>query len=87
MKILQLVLLCGLALASTAWGAQPDYLLHVASVSPASPDRAIAHMLDSIEPAHIQQTVQTLVGFGTRSTLSSMETGLPPGQGINAAAD
>ena len=31
--------------------------------------------------------IKTLVGFGTRNTLSSMETDLPPGQGINAAAD
>jgi hypothetical protein len=43
--------------------------------------------IQSIKPGQIQQTIQTLVGFGTRSTLSSMETDLPPGQGVNAAAD
>jgi hypothetical protein len=31
--------------------------------------------------------LKTLVGFGTRSTLSSMEKDLPPGQGVSAAAD
>jgi hypothetical protein len=65
----------------------PDYLLHAAPVAPAPPDPQIANALKTIQPASIEKTIQTLVGFGTRNTLSSMETDLPPGQGVTAAAD
>ncbi len=87
MRINTAILLCGLALATVPCSAQPDYRLHAAPVQPAPQDPAIARALKTIQPAHIEQTIKTLVGFGTRSTLSSMETGLPPGQGIRAAAD
>ncbi len=49
-------------------------------------DPAIAAVLTRIQPAQIQQDIAKLVSFGTRNTLSSMDTDLPPGQGINAAA-
>jgi hypothetical protein len=87
MKIPQLVPLCGLALVCSAATAQLDYALHATPVGSAPVDPAIARALAAIKPQQIQETIQTLVGFGTRSTLSSMETDLPPGQGINAAAD
>ena len=67
--------------------AQPDFTLHATPVTPAPPDPAIARALRTIKPARIEETINTLVRFGTRSTLSSIETDLPPGQGINAAAD
>ena len=67
--------------------AQPDYLLHAAPVTAPKPDPAIARALRAIQPAEIERTIQTLVGFGTRNTLSSMVTDLPPGQGVTAAAD
>ena len=54
-------------------------------VAPADP--AIAHALAQISARHIQDTIETLVGFRTRHTLSSMITDLPKGQGANAAAD
>ena len=82
-----MVLLIGFVLAATTCGAQPDYLRLGTPVAPPPADPAIARALKTIQPAHIEQTIQTLVGFGTRSTLSSMETNLPSGQGINAAAD
>ena len=87
MKITETILFCGLVIAAASCGAQPDYLVHATPVRPAAPDPAIARALKSIEPSHIQQTIETLVGFGTRSTLSSMETDLPQGKGISAAAD
>lgn len=87
MKIPQAFVLPGLALAAAVCGAQPDYLRHSSPVVPAPADPAIARALKGIQPAHIHQTIETLVGFGTRNTLTSMETDLPPGQGINAAAD
>src|ERR1700739_3457403 len=87
MKLPQVVLLCGLALVCGAAKAQPDYVLHATPIGPAPVDPAIARALATIKPSQINETLKTLVGFGTRSTLSSMETDLPPGQGINAAAD
>ncbi len=54
-------------------------------VVPADP--AIARALEQVSPERIQATIAKLVSFNNRSTLSSMETDLPPGTGINAAAD
>lgn len=87
MRFARTVLLCGLAPVCGAAFAQPDYVLHATPVSAAPADPAIARALTSIKPSQIHQTVKMLVSFGTRSTLSSMEADLPPGQGINAAAD
>lgn len=56
-------------------------------IRPAPVDPAIAHALQQISPQQIQHIIETLVGFHTRNTLSSMTTDLPTGQGINAAAD
>lgn len=67
--------------------AQADFALHASPVTAAPADPAIARALRTIQPARIEQTINTLVRFGTRSTLSSMETDMPQGQGINAAAD
>ncbi len=66
---------------------KPDFARDALPVSPQPPDPAIAKALKTIQPARIEQTINTLVRFGTRNTLSSMETDLPPGQGINAAED
>ncbi len=86
MRLPRALLLYGLAWAAPLL-AQPDYRQHGAPASAAKADPAIVRALGAIEPAHIEETIRSLVGFGTRSTLSSMETGLGPGQGINAAAD
>jgi hypothetical protein len=64
--------------------AQPDFLVQAAPAAPAAPALAIAGALQSIRPAHIEQTIKSRVGFPTRNTLSSMEKYLPPGQGIRA---
>ncbi|HUX43936.1 MAG TPA: M28 family metallopeptidase [Terracidiphilus sp.] len=87
MRFSQIAPLCGLVLTAAVCFAQPDYLRHATPVTAAPADPAIARALKSIQPAHIEQTIQTLVGFGTRSTLSTMETDLPPGKGAQAAAD
>jgi len=87
-------LLCVLALAAglsspicLAQTTEPDFLSGTTSISPAAPDPAIVLALQTIQPAHIEETIKTLVGFGNRSTHSSMEKDLPPGQGILPAAD
>ena len=87
MKIPRLPLLCGLALSWTVATAQPDYQRKAAPIAQAPADPAIGKALLSIKPSQIKQTIETLVGFGTRNTLTSMQTDLPPGQGVNAAAD
>ena len=56
-------------------------------IRPAPADPAIAHALQQISAQQIQHTIETLAGFHTRNTLSSMNKDLPAGQGINAAAD
>lgn len=55
------------------------------SVAPADP--AIAAALQQVSADQIHATIAKLVSFKNRSTLSSMDTDLPPGTGINAAAD
>ncbi len=64
-----------------------DYQLYGAPLKAAAPDPAIAAALRQVSSARIEKIITTLVGFGTRSTLSSMETDLPAGQGATAAAD
>ncbi len=54
---------------------------------PMAADPAIAKALEQVSAQRVQATIEKLVSFGNRSTLSSMETDLKPGTGINAAAD
>lgn len=56
-------------------------------LAPPPMDPAIAAALRTISPDAVRADITKLVSFGTRSTLSSMNTDLPSGQGINAAAD
>jgi hypothetical protein len=58
-----------------------------APIRPAPADSAIAQALQQVSPQQIQHTIETLVTFHTRNTLSSMEKDLPAGQGVSAAAD
>src|ERR1700758_3203124 len=50
-------------------------------------DPEIEKALGQISVARIQRTIETLVSFRTRHTLSSMESDLLEGQGVTAAAD
>ena len=59
----------------------------VATLRAAPADPAIAAALRDISSDHIHATIEKLVSFNNRSTLSSIETNLAPGTGINAAAD
>ena len=82
-----LVLFLAAALGSQCMLAQPDFLRNVTPVNPAPADPALARALTSIDPSRVEQTIDSLVKFGTRNTLTSMEASLPPGQGIESAAD
>jgi Peptidase family M28 len=56
-------------------------------IEAAPADTSIAAALKQVSPDHIHATIEKLVSFNNRSTLSSMETDLAPNTGINAAAD
>lgn len=87
MRIVPVLLACSLAASASLLSSQPDFSLHARRVAPAPADPAIARAVARIDPARIHQIIEKLVSFQTRSTLSSMETDLPAGTGINAAAD
>jgi hypothetical protein len=55
-------------------------------VAEAQADPVIAAALKDISPDQVRADITRLVSFRTRNTLSSMDTDLPPGEGINAAA-
>ncbi|GGA72890.1 aminopeptidase [Edaphobacter acidisoli] len=57
------------------------------SVQTAPADPAIAAALRDVSAAQVQATIEKLVSFKNRSTLSSMDTDLPPNTGVSAAAD
>jgi len=60
------------------------------STSPVAPlpvDPAVKLALAGISAEHVKADIEKLVSFGTRNTLSSMDTELPPEQGVSAAAD
>lgn len=86
------ILLCALAATpagavSSSDGATRDLDATGKTITPQPIDPRIAVALRQISVAQIQQIIDKLVSFHTRNTLSSMETDLPPGQGITAAAD
>jgi Zn-dependent M28 family amino/carboxypeptidase len=58
-----------------------------AAVSPTPADPAIAKAVAQISARQIEHDIAALVAFHTRQTLSSMETAVPPNQGVRAAAD
>lgn len=54
----------------------------------ASPDAKIAAALQEVSPDHIRQTIEKLVSFGNRSTLSEQdEDSIKAGKGIGAARE
>ena len=56
-------------------------------LTPLPADPAVVSAIGKISAAQIHADIARLVSFGNRSTLSSMETDLPPGTGVLAAAD
>lgn len=58
-----------------------------APIASAPADPVIARAVAQISAQRIEHDIATLVSFHTRHTLSSMESTLPPTQGVRAAAD
>lgn len=78
------VLLCPIGEAAAGGGQMPS---ESAPLPPLPVNPAVKTALDGISASQVKADITKLVSFGTRNTLSSMDTELPPGQGINAAAD
>jgi len=74
-----LLLLAGVASVPSAFAQQ--------AITAAPVDPAIAKAIASINPDNVYADIEKLVSFKNRSTLSSMDTDLPPGTGVTAAAD
>ena len=87
MRMIPMLLVFSLAVPASLLPAQPDFARNARRIAAAPSDPAIARAIARIDPARIQQIIEKLASFGTRSTLSSMDTDLPSGTGINAAAD
>ena len=74
-----LLLIAGFTLGSGAFAQGP--------VAAAPVDPAIAKAIAQVSPDMVYADIEKLVSFNNRSTLSSMDTDLPPGTGVTAAAD
>lgn len=80
-------ILAAMPAPAIAIAQQPDYALNAAPVPVPIADPAIARAIASISSSRIHQTIQTLVGFGTRNTLTANDPNLPPNKGVQAAAN
>jgi hypothetical protein len=65
----------------------PGNSFHPSAIQPAPADTTIAAALQQVSAERIKADITKLVSFNNRSSLSSMETDLPPGTGVSAAAD
>ncbi|WP_263373369.1 M28 family metallopeptidase [Granulicella aggregans] len=81
------IVLVFVAFAFTMQQTQAQTGSYGAPILPAKADPAIAGALKQVSAERIHATIEKLVSFNNRSTLSSMETDLAPGTGVTAAAD
>ena len=75
-----------MGMALVAGAQMPGASMDAASttLAPLPVDPAVKQALAGVSAEQVQADIAKLVSFGTRSTLSSMDTDLPPGQGILA---
>jgi len=64
-----------------------DYLVAGKPLPKAPVNKDIAAALRQVSADKIKANIETLVTFKNRSTVSSIETDLPPGTGVLAASD
>lgn len=82
-----LSLLSCAALHAQAVSDAPTGLRVGGAIVQAKADAAVAGALQQVSSERVKTTIEKLVSFNNRSTLSSMETDLKPGTGVSAAAD
>ena len=89
--IVLILTVCLTAFQSTVYGvsdaAKSDLDATGFPIQPAPANPAIETVLNQISARQIRHTIEALVGFKNRSTLSSMDKDLPAGQGVAAAAN
>ncbi len=85
----RIAILCGLlaGMAGFVRAQMPRAAMGSRTLAPLRVDPAVKTALDGVSAEQVQADIAKLVSFGTRSTLSSMDTELSKGQGILAAAD
>ncbi len=85
----RIVGVCGLlaGMAAGTHAQMPAAAMGPGTLAPLRIDPAVKVALGGVSAEQVQADIAKLVSFGTRSTLSSMDTDLPQGQGILAAAD
>ncbi len=81
----RILCVCGVLL-SVAAGASGQ-MQASAPLAPLPVNPAVKSALAGISAERVRADIEKLVSFGTRNTLSSMDTELPAGQGVSAAAD
>jgi hypothetical protein len=74
------------ALSTHSDGQTRDLVATGQPITPQPVDPVIASAIQQISPQRMRTIVETLVAFGNRNTLSSMDHDLPPGKGVTAAA-
>jgi hypothetical protein len=84
----RIVGVCGLLVGMVAAGVAQTPVAEMRA-GPLTPrvDPAVKTALDGVSAEQVKADIAKLVSFGTRNTLSSMDTELPQGQGILPAAD
>ncbi|UWZ86380.1 M28 family peptidase [Occallatibacter riparius] len=87
MRLAPLLAAFGIFICAQFCDAQPDYMRQARPFAAAPANPAIARAIASVDSARIRQIIEKLVSFQTRNSLSSMETDLPAGTGIQPAAD
>jgi hypothetical protein len=89
----RIVVVCGLlaGMVPVAYAQMPAGAtglgMGLGTLAPLRVDPAIKAALAGVSAEQVQADIAKLVSFGTRSTVSSMDTDLPQGQGILPAAD
>lgn len=78
---------CALTADASSDDGMRDLDASGAAIHAAPVDPAIARALQQVSAPQIQHTIESLVKFHNRNTLSSMSKDLPSGQGVSAAAD
>ncbi|MGA8938251.1 MAG: M20/M25/M40 family metallo-hydrolase [Acidobacteriaceae bacterium] len=85
----RILCVCGILMGMAVMVAaqMPAAAMGSKTLKPLPVDPAVKKALNGVSAEQVRADIAKLVSFRTRSTFSSMDTDLPPGEGILAAAD
>ncbi|SEF74429.1 Peptidase family M28 [Bryocella elongata] len=86
MKVLRIGIACCLLLPTIAF-AQRDSLVYGKPFVGDKTDPQVVKALREVSPVRIRKTIESLIAFNNRSTISSVTKDLPPNTGIIAASE